>query len=96
MKPYVKTYHDYFGYAPGEFIPCEMCGGPSVEIHHIRPRSLEKKSENKIENLAALCRECHDKAHSSPGFNAMLKLEHRKHLLKSKHDSGERVIFKAV
>ena len=74
---------DYFGYHAGDFIACEMCGAPSVEIHHIRPRSLEKKAENKIENLAALCRSCHEKAHASKEFTERLKEKHRRNVLKN-------------
>ena len=83
MKPYIKTYHDYFGFTLGAFVPCESCGGEAVEIHHLKPKSLDKSLENAIENLIALCRICHDKAHSNAGFNAELKEIHRRNCLKN-------------
>jgi 5-methylcytosine-specific restriction endonuclease McrA len=86
MKAYVKTFMKYFGYSPGDFIPCESCGGPSVEIHHLEPKSIAKGKENLIDNLAAVCRQCHDLCHSSREFNEGLKLKHRKNLLSVKTD----------
>jgi len=69
MKKHTKIYFDYFGYGYTEFIPCEMCGKGAVDIHHIKPRSFfgskEKTAQDKIENLIALCRGCHDDAHNN-------------------------------
>ena len=59
MKKYTKAYMDYFGYTTADFIPCELCGSRSVDIHHIWARSIRKDLENDISNLMALCRECH-------------------------------------
>lgn len=88
MKPYVKIFMNYFGYSPGDFIPCEYCGSPSVEIHHITPRSLAKKGKvNVIENLAAVCRECHDKCHASKDFNEEVRARHWKNVMGCKRDN---------
>jgi 5-methylcytosine-specific restriction endonuclease McrA len=84
MKNYVKTYLKYFGFSPADFIPCEACGAKSVEIHHLRPKSLDKKLENNIGNLIALCRLCHEAAHRDRKFNEELKLTHRRKLLADK------------
>jgi len=89
MKNYTKTYMDYFGYSTADFIPCEACGAKAVDIHHLTPRSRDKAAINKIDNLCALCRDCHTKAERFHNFNEDLRLIHRKALLKSKHDSGE-------
>lgn len=35
----------------------------ATEIHHIIPRSICFGDPDKIENLAPLCTECHDKIH---------------------------------
>lgn len=62
MKKHIQIYHDYFGYYPGEFIECEVCGRKAVDIHHIRARGNggdPTGSKDKIENLMALCRTCH-------------------------------------
>jgi 5-methylcytosine-specific restriction endonuclease McrA len=93
MKNYVKTYHDFFGFTPGEFVPCENCGRQSVEIHHLRPKSLDKKAENKIENLMALCRSCHDNAHKFKNINDDFKMIHRRNVLKNGNQKADIVSY---
>ena len=61
MQKYIKVYLDYFDYK-AEYVPCEICKAPSVDIHHIKGRG---KNMDVITNLMALCRDCHNKAHSS-------------------------------
>ena len=65
MKKYTKQYFSYFGYALDDFLPCEVCGGKAVDIAHIVAKSKfgTKRVEERdsIENLCALCRECHYK-----------------------------------
>lgn len=54
---------DSMGFDVGDFIPCEECDAPAVDIHHVTPRSLGGSDEP--ENLIALCRTgkcCHDRA----------------------------------
>lgn len=67
MQPHVKNYFKAFGHGKGDYIGCEHCGQPSVDIHHIESRShFGAKSKDACDdpsNLIALCRECHDKAH---------------------------------
>jgi len=86
MKNYVKTYMKYFGYDISDFIPCEICGKKSSEIHHLEPRSIAKAKENFIDNLIGVCRECHNLCHSHRKFNEDAKLIHRKKLLSVKTD----------
>ena len=65
MKPYVKLYLDHYG-LHGEFIPCAVCGQESVDIHHIEPKGIGgRKGMDRIDNLIALCRKCHEDAHRS-------------------------------
>jgi 5-methylcytosine-specific restriction endonuclease McrA len=68
MLPHVANYYKAHGFTPGDFIPCELCGAPAVDIHHIRPRSHFGKKRNiecdAAENLQALCQECHEKIHN--------------------------------
>jgi len=64
MKKYKKIYFDYFGYCKDEKILCEICGREAVDIHHIQPKGIGgSKNEDYIENLIALCRDCHTAAH---------------------------------
>ncbi len=68
MQKHTKIYLEHHGYTIADFIPCEVCGAKSVDIHHIEPRSKfgskTKEEQDNINNLIALCRECHDKAHT--------------------------------
>lgn len=58
---------------------CVLCGGRATDVHHIVFRSQMGLSN--LENLACLCRECHQQAH---GVNAKkiraLLLERNKRL----------------
>jgi 5-methylcytosine-specific restriction endonuclease McrA len=67
MQKHTKIYYNHFGYSEDDFLPCEICGRTAVDIHHIIPRSKfgdkNKMAQDKIDNLMALCRECHDDAH---------------------------------
>ena len=63
MKKHTKIYLDYFGYTIADVIPCEMGHSVAVDIHHIHPRGMGgNPSRDVIENLMALCRDCHDDA----------------------------------
>ncbi len=68
MKNHTKVYFKAFGYDTNSWIGCEVCGGTAVDIHHIESRGMGgSKHADTIENLMALCRECHvefgDKKH---------------------------------
>lgn len=69
MEKHVANYFKAFGFDKGDFIPCELCGAASVDIHHIEPRSKFGTSmlhdQDHVSNLIALCRACHDKAHGN-------------------------------
>jgi hypothetical protein len=60
MKPHVKIYLNHFGYDVSSFIPCEICNKKAIDIHHIECKGMGgSKQKDVIENLQALCRECH-------------------------------------
>jgi 5-methylcytosine-specific restriction endonuclease McrA len=60
VKKHTKVYLEHFDYTIDDFIPCEICGGKAVDIHHIDCRGMGgSKAKDKIENLMALCRSCH-------------------------------------
>lgn len=62
MLEHVKNYLNHFGYTKADIIFCEICGAVSTDIHHIKYRS--QGGSNKIDNLAALCRGCHELVHA--------------------------------
>ena len=79
MKKHVKIFLQNFGWGEQDFIPCLMCGQRAVDIHHIERRGLGgSKDKDYIENLAALCRSCHDKAERNKEFNKIVKEKHLK------------------
>lgn len=61
MKPHTQTYLRFFGYDTSDFIPCEVCDGKAVDIHHIDCRSMGgTQGKDVVTNLMALCRGCHN------------------------------------
>jgi len=57
-----KIYAKHFGYGEQDIALCENCQKEiASDIHHIRFKS--RGGEDSIENLMALCRKCHKKAH---------------------------------
>jgi 5-methylcytosine-specific restriction endonuclease McrA len=78
LKKHTKIYLDYFGYYPGEHIPCEMCGATAVDIHHIKARGMGgSKTKDFIENLQALCRDCHEKYGDKVQYYELLTERHK-------------------
>ena len=60
MKPHTSIYLKAFSYDVSSFIPCEVCGTKAVDIHHIKSRGAGgSKQRDRIENLQAVCRQCH-------------------------------------
>ncbi len=77
MKKHIKVYMDYYNYCRDDFIACENCGTTAVDIHHINPRGLGGNplgDKDQIENLIALCRNCHIKAETNKEFNNKLRI----------------------
>lgn len=68
MQKHIKNYLNYFKPHDDQNIPCEVCNNKAVDIHHIILRSKfgkkMKVEQDKVENLIALCRKCHDMAHA--------------------------------
>ena len=74
MKSYTKTYFKFFDYDESSYIPCELCGNRAVDIHHIFGRTGDLLCD--INNLIALCRECHNLAHAEKITEEQLKQKH--------------------
>ena len=75
MKKHVKIYLDRHGYTTVDTIMCETnCGDVACDIHHIEPRGMGGNPDKDIlENLIALCRNCHEKAESGAITKEQLK-----------------------
>jgi hypothetical protein len=81
MKIHTKLYMDYFGYNQDEYIPCEMCGGPCVDVHHIVLKGIGgSKTKDYIENLIGLCRVCHEKCHKNEYTKEFLTRIHKNNM----------------
>jgi 5-methylcytosine-specific restriction endonuclease McrA len=80
MKKHTKLYFEAFGYGYADFIPCEICRTKAVDIHHIDARGMGGTDKDKIENLMALCRKCHDFYGDKKQYKDMLRREHQKNL----------------
>lgn len=83
MEKHTKVYLEFFPFHNG-FYSCEICNKPATEIHHIERRSefgsKRKDEQDKIENLIAVCRVCHDKAHANIHTKEFLKEVHEKRM----------------
>lgn len=81
MQKHTKIYIDYYKYDETDFIGCEICKKPSIDIHHLISKGMGgSKTKDYIENLIAVCRECHVKCHASKEFNSKAKEIHLKNL----------------
>ena len=63
MQKHIKNYFEHHGYCETDIILCEVCSCQAVDIHHITYKSQGGSDE--IENLIALCRDCHNRAHDN-------------------------------
>jgi len=83
MQKHHKVYTEHFPSHTG-YYDCEVCGKKAEDIHHIKRRSefgkKMKHLQDKIENLIALCRSCHNKAHDNVLTKAYLIKKHNKNL----------------
>ena len=78
MIRHKKIYLRHFGYGEQDHIPCEICGVPANDIHHIQSRGMggTSKDLDTIENLMALCRNHHNQCGASIKFNQYAKKIH--------------------
>lgn len=72
---------DFFGYKIPEDCFCEICGKQANDVHHIEARGMggnPSGSKDVIENLQALCRNCHIEFGDKKQHKGNLKLIHNK------------------
>lgn len=90
MKKHTKIYLDSFGYPPDPsiHIPCEIgkneynnCLNKATDIHHIDARGMGgSKDKDRIENLMALCRNCHNDYGDIKKYKEFLFAIHKKRM----------------
>jgi len=78
LLPKNKTYRDPANYKKYrmEHHICERCFAPAVDVHHIIFKGMSgAKVDDRDSNLIALCRYCHDKAHSKDSREMRIELQ---------------------
>ena len=78
MQKHTKIYMKHFNYGTDDFIPSEVSGRWATDLHHLTFRSHGGKDT--IDNLMALTREEHERAHNEPEYNEQLKQIHLKYI----------------
>lgn len=78
MQKHVKNYMKYFDYGCDDVILCEVCHACAVDLHHITYRS--RGGSDEVDNIIALCRVCHNKAHDKIYSSEFLQSIHNKKL----------------
>ena len=91
MKPHVNIYLSASGKIADE-LKCEVCFNPATDIHHIQRRGMGgSKTADRIENLMALCRECHNRYGDRKHLKEWLQKIHNEEMEKwQKEEDRER------
>lgn len=77
MRPHTKLYLKAFGYDTSDFVACEVCGAPAVDINHHPARGMGgTKTPDRIECLIAMCRKHHNDYADKDQFRAWLYKVH--------------------
>jgi 5-methylcytosine-specific restriction endonuclease McrA len=91
MTKHLRIYLEYFDFDVSDYIPCEVCSSPAVDIHHIDARGMGgSKTADTIENLQAVCRTCHIRYGDKKQYKQMLKDIHNAKLTKRKQENSKR------
>jgi ribosome-binding protein aMBF1 (putative translation factor) len=80
MRKHTKIYLSHFNYFGNEFIGCEMCGKRAVDIHHIECRGMGGSAKDDINNIMAMCRNCHITYGDKKQYKELLKQRHEQRL----------------
>ena len=73
MSKHKKIYFDHYGLSQGDYVGCEVCKSPAVDVHAIECDGMGgSKKGHVISNLIAVCRECHIKYGDKKQYKEML------------------------
>jgi hypothetical protein len=87
MKPHHKIYMSFFDYSTTDFIPSELSGQRSIDLHHIERRGIGgSKQKDFIENLIALTREEHEKYGDRKQYMRFLYFKHLSFIRRKRPD----------
>jgi 5-methylcytosine-specific restriction endonuclease McrA len=87
VKPHVRIYLSASGKTADE-LKCEVCRNPASDIHHIQRRGMGGcKKADRIENLMALCRKCHDEMGDRREWKEYLQAIHNKEMGKWQNEA---------
>ena len=77
MKDYKKLFSRYWSVSSDDTLLCWNCNqAVAVDIHHIEPKGMggvQNNRLNRIDNLFAVCRKCHNLAHKDKLINEKFK-----------------------
>ena len=77
MKKHTKIYLQEMGFDTTDWIPCELCGKTAVDVHHLQARGQGgSKTKDVIENLMAVCRDCHIEYGDKKQYKGLLQATH--------------------
>lgn len=78
MKKHTEIYLKFFGFDISDTILCEVCSSVAQDIHHIDCRGMGgSKTKDVIENLQAVCRECHEAYGDKKQYKELLQKIHK-------------------
>ena len=84
MSPHKKIYCKAFGFDSSDYIGCSICANTAVDVHAIIADGMggrPNKETHRIENLIALCRDCHVKYGDKKQYKPMLFEMQRRSLI---------------
>lgn len=74
-----------------DIILCELCNAPAQAIHHIHEKGMGGRAgADELDNLIALCRKCHDRAHRGEIARAALVIIAKQRIRNLKGSPGPR------
>ena len=69
-------------------MPCECCSAEAVDLHHIKARGMGGTTKlDKVENIMALCRDCHVNFGDKKTYMSYLYTKHKDCLFEHEYNT---------